>query len=682
MQLKLSASRRGRFLKRSPAAVAAAALAMSGASSFAVSFESGEVSGSFDTTLSLGGIWRTENPSDNIVGTVNGGTAFSVNYDDGTLNFDRYDIASSVAKITSELEVNYKNFGFFGRGTFFYDFELENGSRQRTPLNNGTLERSGSDGDILDALVYWRFNIGDMPAEFRVGEQVVNWGESTFIQGGNNVINSFNVSALRVPGAELREALLAQDLVFFSLSPTDNLSFEFVYQYDWDDTEPEGAGTFFSTNDFAVDGGLFVRLGFGDTPDEPNPVFSDPTRPFNAIPRGSFDPPQDGGQYGFSVRYYAEDFNNGTEFGFYFYNYHSRLPLLSARSGQLSGLIAAASIGAGPGAGGAADIAQAAGLSFLGTNPGDFDAAIAAGQAAANPGVSDFAAGGIAQAAITGQNVAAVAGSYATDAFGATSDYFTVFPEDIQNFGLSFNTTVGTIAVQGEYSLKKDLPLQIDDLELLFAGLSSLNDSFAEFGQLGSFSINSISPQFNPETPPGAIINGFRRLDVSQFQVTATRLFGPLFGANQGALVAEAAVVHVHRMPDKDTLRFDAPGTFVSGNAALGELAHPGKPILAPQFFPDATSYGYRLLGLLEYNNALGPINLIPNFSFQHDLKGVSPGPGGNFIEDRKALTLGIRANYLSAWQASLSWTGFFGGGRLNLLDDRDFVGANITYTF
>ena len=141
------------------------------------------------------------------------------------------------------------------------------------------------------------------------------------------------------------------------------------------------------------------------------------------------------------------------------------------------------------------------------------------------------------------------------------------------------------------------------------------------------------------------MINGYKRQDVSQFQATATRLYGPMIGASQGALVVEAAVVHVHRMPGQGTLRFDAPGTFVSGNANLADLGHPGKPFLGPDFFPDATSWGYRVLGLLEYNNVIGPVNLIPNFSWQHDVTGTSPGPGGNFIEGRKALTLGVRGH-------------------------------------
>ena len=136
MHLKLCTAARGRLSQRACAIAVAGLCALSGTSSFAVSFEKGEINGSLDTTLSLGGVWRMEKRNDGIVGTANGGTAYSVNYDDGTLNFNR-GLASSVAKITSEFEVNYKDFGFFARGTYFYDFELEDDDRLRTPLSRG-----------------------------------------------------------------------------------------------------------------------------------------------------------------------------------------------------------------------------------------------------------------------------------------------------------------------------------------------------------------------------------------------------------------------------------------------------------------------------------------------------------------------------------------------------------------
>ena len=146
--------------------------------------------------------------------------------------------------------------GLFARAYGLRDFELENNKRARTQLSKAALDRSGTDSDLLDAFLYFKFDLGNIPAEFRIGEQVINWGESTFIQGGANVINHFNVAALRLPGAELREGLLPQDVVWLSLGVTPNAELELVYQFDWDDTEPDPVGTYFSTNDFAVKGGI------------------------------------------------------------------------------------------------------------------------------------------------------------------------------------------------------------------------------------------------------------------------------------------------------------------------------------------------------------------------------------------------------------------------------------------
>jgi hypothetical protein len=70
---------------------------------------------------------------------------------------------------------------------------------------------------LLDAFAYFRFDLGSRPAEIRLGSQVVSWGESTFIQGGINAVNHFDVSALRAPGAELKEGFMPQEMAFVSL---------------------------------------------------------------------------------------------------------------------------------------------------------------------------------------------------------------------------------------------------------------------------------------------------------------------------------------------------------------------------------------------------------------------------------------------------------------------------------
>jgi hypothetical protein len=656
---------------------------------FAIGFEneSGTITGSWDTTLSYGLAWRAEGRDPSIIGTANGGTAFSVNGDDGNLNFDR-GLISNALKLTSELELSSDRFGMFVRVWGFYDFELEDGDRARTPLSDAALDRVGSRLDVLDAFGWVNFNLGPWPATLRIGNQVVSWGESTFIQNSINTINHFDVAALRLPGAELRDALLPQELAWFSVNFNENVSAELVYQFSWNDTEPEPAGSYFAFNDFVPDGGDTVFLAFGDVRDirpqfpfEPcdlcppgsSTVPSDHL--FQGVPRSESPRPDDGGQGGAALRWFLPGLNNGTELGFYYYQYHSRLPLISAITGTIEGLQGAATISAEAGV-----IATAAGQ-YLAANPGDITGAIAAGAAAAGPGVPDYVATGIAAAAATGPNTASVARAYAVDLLGQTSSYFTSFPEDIQLFGASFNTQVGETAVQGEYSFRKDVPLQVDDLEILFAALSPISDQLAQ-GQLGSFSFNPVSPHFNPNTPPQTTIVGYKRMDMSQVQFTLTRITPPIVGASQGVIVFEGALSYVHDMPSKDELRFEGPGTYVSGNALVGPAAHPGKEIESADHFADATSWGYRLAGRLDYTNAIGAVNLSPFFSWQHDVHGISPTPGGNFLEGRKAVTLGLRAGYQNRWEGEISYTAFTGAGRYNLINDRDFLSISAKYSF
>ena len=68
---------------------------------------------------------------------------------------------------------------------------------------------------------------------------------------------------------------------------------------------------------------------------------------------------------------------------------------------------------------------------------------------------------------LAGGDPSSTISAFATDAFAQTARYFLAYPEDIKLYGLSFNTTVGTWAWQGEISHRQDAPLQIDDVELL-----------------------------------------------------------------------------------------------------------------------------------------------------------------------------------------------------------------------
>ncbi len=629
----------------------------------AVSWGKGELSFTWDTTISWGAQYRLDPADPELIGLANGGRAFSVNGDDGNLNYDT-GIFSNVIKLTSEMDLRGKSTGAFVRFRALYDQENEDGDRLRTPLSEAALERVGSRADVLDAFVWKKFDLGSRPAEIRFGEQVLNWGESTFIQGGINAINPIDVSAIRVPGAELRDALLPEGLVSASIGTSLNTSLEFFYLYDWGRTRIDPVGSYWATNDFAGRGGDTVFLGFGDSSDMATFPFTD--RPFLGVPREPDRFADEGGQYGAALRVFAPGLND-TEFGFYFMNYHSRLPTINGRTGTLAGALQANGF-------------AVAGQTAIGVllQTGAPNAALNAGVlAGVGAGLTGLQAGIVSQAAIntalaggSPAAVAAVITAFATDAFAQTARYFIAYPEDIKLYGLSFNTTVGTWAWQGEISHRQDAPLQVDDVELLFAALGAFNPGLAQANQVGNF-----FGQFGREVP------GIRRLDVSQIQTTLTKILGPTMGADQGVFLFEGALTKVHSMPSKDVLRFEGPATYVSGNPLLAS-AHAGKPIEPADRFADSESYGYRLAGRLDYLNAVGGFNVKPRFAWQHDVSGISPGPGGNFIEGRTALTLGLGFDRQSKLEFDLSYTTFSGGGRYNLIGDRDFVGTNIKYSF
>ena len=614
------------------------------------SYSKGDFTFKWDSTISYGTSFRVQDPDASIIGLPNRfedwdegvyGTAYSVNGDDGNLNYT--DFFSDAFKFTTEIELRYKNFGMFFRGFTFYDQENEGGDRLRTKLTDEAMDRVGSRTELLDAFLWFNFDMGSVPVNFRLGRQVLSWGESTFIQNGINAVNPVDVSALRVPGAELKEAFIPVGMASFSIGLSENLTFEGFYQYEWEQTHIDPPGSYFSTNDFAGAGGNTVFLSFADFPDQAiHPLANFMPwldHKLMGVPRFENRYADDGGQYGAAFRWFVPSLNE-TEFGFYYMNYHSRLPTINATTGT------AAAVGQGM-----AYAQMAGGLIYqtYGVGPGmspEIDALVAA-------------AGQVA----------------VTDTYIQSAGYYLAYPEDIQLYGLSFNTMLGAsgIAMQGEISMRKDTPLQMDDVELLFASLSPISAGLAATNQV-------IPGGTTFETD----INGYRLHDVTQIQTTLTKVFGPVMGSDLGVLVFEGAYSTVSDMESKDVLRYEGPGTYTSGNpihAGVGG-AHAGKDFETAEHFADDSSYGYRLAGRLDYNNVFSGINLSPKFSYQHDVGGVSPGPGGNFIEGRKALNLGLTGNYQNSLQFTLSYSKYFGAGRYNLINDRDFMSFNMKYSF
>ena len=631
----------------------ALALALAGAGpALAVQFElDNGLTGSVDTTLSYGISVRTGSRDPSLVGIANGGTARSVNEDDGNLNYDKNKAFANIAKATTDVELKFGRFGFFGRGTAFYDFENANNDK----LGPTAKDRVGKNVQGLDGFVSAAFEPMGKNLRLRAGRQVISWGESTFIPNGINVINPVDLSKLRVPGSEIKEAFLPTTGLWANMELTKSASVEGFYLTNHDKIRIDPRGTYFSNNDFASDDATRLILSFGRRRDQRTPP-SNPVPP--VIPTlgtaasaiyGPFDPagsfwaprapdkdPSDNGQYGLALRYLAEGLNS-TEFGLYYINYHSRIPLFSGIKGTPTSVLT----------------------------------------------------GGPLIAPICAQ--AALRGLCHT----GTATYFAEFPEDIKLFGLSFNTAgPAGIALQGEYSYRSNLPVQYATPDLLLAALG-LPNVITGYTQIPGAPAGATAAALIPD---GTYLQGWRRLKASQLQMTGTKSVPNVIGADQLILLGEAGVTYFHNLPSD--VKFNGPAVYLPATQ-FGAILSQAYSVQTEGFLT-SVSWGYRLLGRLEYSNALLGGNLSPRIAWSHDVRGVGP----TFNQGIKSLSFGASWEYQRKWLVDAQYTGYMGGrtycgtdvppaggavalgqsasycSNANPLKDRDFYSVSVSYSF
>ncbi|MHC8360139.1 DUF1302 domain-containing protein [Pseudomonas sp. LS2P72] len=618
---------------------------------FGVSFNVGEIEGQFDSSLSVGASWSTESANKNLIGVNNGGRGLSQTSDDGHLNFKSGETFSKIFKGIHDLELKYGDTGVFVRGKYWYDFELKDEDRPFKDISDSNRKEGAksSGGQILDAFVYHNYSVADQPGSVRLGKQVVSWGESTFIGGGINSINPIDVSAFRRPGAEIKEGLIPVNMFYVSQSLTENLSTEAFYQLEWDQTVTDNCGTFFSQPDVISDGcdnnlavlrtrnGLNSALTAAGLPASLRNAsintlaargvnWGDPDEGV-IVRRGPDRDARDSGQFGVSFKYMFDPLD--TEFGAYFMNYHSRAPIFSGQGAPASAYSAAGLVGSLVARGVPLAVARNLAPTLLPLN---------------------------------------VAGN---------SSYYVEYPEDIRLYGLSFSTTLPTgTAWSGEVSYRPNAPVQLNTTDILFSGLTPLNPNVSVL-----------------QGTPGADQKGYRRKEVTQLQTTLTHFFDQVMGAERLTLVGEVGFTHVGGLESTDKARYGRDPSYGPGPLPGGQCQTLNTGTLAggPQNnvsrycendgFTTANSWGYRGRAIWEYNSVFAGVNLKPNVAWSHDVEGYSPGPGGNFEEGRKAVSLGVDAEYQNTYTASLAYTNFF-DGKYTTVDDRDFVALSFGVNF
>ncbi len=617
------------------------------APAFGVNFNIGEVEGQFDSSLSVGASWSVRDPDRDLIGVNNGGQGLSQTTDDGRQNFRKNKTFSKIFKGIHDLELKYGDTGVFVRGKYWYDFEVKDEGREFKDISDSNRKEGAqaSGAQILDAFIYHNYEIAGQPGSVRLGKQVVSWGESTFIQNSINAINPVDVSAFRRPGAEIKEGLIPVNMFYVAQSLTENLSMEAFYQLEWDQTVVDNCGTFFSQVDVAADGcDDNLRLLTNNVPlvgalnsNFLVPAGLDPLNTNaegNLVVRGDDRDARDSGQWGLAFRYIFEPLD--TEFGLYAMNYHSRAPFLGATA----------------------------------PDQATFDAANSV--LALQPFIGATASAGAALA---------IAGG---------SEYFIEYPEDIRLYGLSFATTLPTgTAWSGEISYRPNAPVALNTTDILFAGVRPLgpNNPFADASVL--------------DAAPGKTINGYRRKEVTQLQTTFVHFVDRVMGASRLTLIGEVGMTFVGGLEHNSEARYGRDPVFGPGELPNGTCENLndvtlGRAVIDGQANTDFSnrskhcnddgytthsSWGYRARAIWDYPDVFAGVNLRPSVAWSHDVDGYSPGPGANFEEGRKAVSLGLDAEYQNTYTASLAYTDFF-GGRYNTSIDRDFLALSFGVNF
>jgi hypothetical protein len=175
-------------------------------------------------------------------------------------------------------------------------------------------------------MCYGTFKLGEHDARVRAGRHVLNWGESLFIQGVNQ-INPIDVPALRRPGTEIKEVLLPVGMVSANVGLGKGVSVEGFYQFEWQNSVVDGCGTYFLAVDASVGPNARTRAARASSiaharagraalraPAPHDSRRATRRRRRGRVPaRGRHAEASNSGQYGLSMRFLADALD--TEFG-------------------------------------------------------------------------------------------------------------------------------------------------------------------------------------------------------------------------------------------------------------------------------------------------------------------------------------------------------------------------------
>lgn len=249
--------------------------------------------------------------------------------DEGTYSFDKGDTVTNRLDLLSELDVVYKNrMGFRASAAGWYDNAYGDMSQsnpnpplvtipsyenhQYSPYTKRFYQ--GPSGELMDAFVFGKFDLGAAPSSFKLGRHSLYWGESVFLNGNLHSIayaqNPLDLQkGFATPGTEAKELFRPLNQISGQTQITDTVSVAAQYFLEWQEFRyPEG-GTYLGPVDFAFNG--------------PDRQFLQ-APPLGFVARGSAIEPDQRGDWGLATRW-SPAWLDGT-LGLYYRNFSDKLP--------------------------------------------------------------------------------------------------------------------------------------------------------------------------------------------------------------------------------------------------------------------------------------------------------------------------------------------------------------------
>jgi len=497
----------------------------------------------WDTTVKYTAAARVREQSPLLIG--------GANYDDGDRNFKR-GLINNRLDLLSEADLSYGAFGGRISGAGWYDSVYRQDGDHDSPATSnttstafpgfpeGTRKLHGKKGELLDAFVYGRFDLGDEARlNFRAGRHTLQWGESLFF-GSNAIAGGMApvdvIKALSVPNTQFKELLRPVGQVSGQLQLASNLAVGAYVQYKWEPHRLPGAGSYFSSSDAAPGTGELLLLG-----------------PGLAIPQTPEVRAKNSGQGGLQLRWRPAGLE--TDLGFYAIRYHDKAPQLYMHA------------------------------------------------AAVAPGVV------------------------------VPTDYYFVYPEGINAYGVSATHTVGDYNLAAEVSVRKNAPLS--------------STAAVQIPALGVASQPARGTTWH-----------------ANFSWLAS--LGPSFVAQEASFVGEIAANYTEKVTQ-------------------------GEDHLDPN--SRRSGLGLRLSYEPTYRQALNGLDVGVPVGIGYAPAGKSSAGGGLGAHHGGDMSIGLNLTYLDVWRMSLAYTHYYGPEGLfldaanhqtflNTTRDRDFVALSIRRTF